>query len=155
MLFNFYKDSVQQPSIARVGYCRAIPINSKESAPSAQNARDYSKQICKSYKEEGLCEYAPGSCPYIHGDECELCGLAALHPLNKVQRQEHVSLCVKQHEENMNYSFNFAKSKDIQCSICFENIISSSSTKKFGILPSCNHTFCLGCITKWRKQNYR
>lgn len=118
------------------------------------NADTASKSLCRSFEKRGICDFASGSCPYVHGDICEFCGQASIHPQNKKQGSEHRAQCIKQHEDDMSYSFAFAKSQDKQCSICFENILLESTTKKFGLLSSCYHTFCLGCITTWRKQNY-
>lgn len=54
-------------------------------------------------------------------------------------------------EKDMQLSFAVAKSKDKTCGICFEIIIEKSKgEKRFGILPNCNHIFCLECIRKWR-----
>lgn len=39
-----------------------------------------------------------------------------------------------------------AKVEDESCSICFETII------KFGLLPGCDHMFCLSCVVNWRAQ---
>ncbi|GJQ81207.1 putative zinc ion binding protein [Trypoxylus dichotomus] len=38
------------------------------------------------------------------------------------------------------------------CGICFEVVMEKVSyQRKFGILPNCNHCFCLTCIRKWRQ----
>jgi E3 ubiquitin-protein ligase makorin len=39
-----------------------------------------------------------------------------------------------------------ANVEDESCSICFEPII------KFGLLPGCDHMFCLSCVVHWRAQ---
>ena len=38
------------------------------------------------------------------------------------------------------------------CSICMEVVVQKAnpSDRRFGILSSCCHTFCLACIRKWR-----
>ena len=40
------------------------------------------------------------------------------------------------------------QSKGIQCSICMEEVVAlpAKSERRFGILPACEHPFCLGCI---------
>lgn len=45
------------------------------------------------------------------------------------------------------------KSKDKVCGICFQKTKKrkNSRQRRFGILPNCNHSFCLSCIRKWRK----
>lgn len=58
---------------------------------------------------------------------------------------------MKQHEIAMERSFALARSKDKTCGVCFEVIIEKSGREqRFGILPNCNHIFCLECIRKWR-----
>lgn len=38
------------------------------------------------------------------------------------------------------------------CSICMEVVVQklNPSDRRFGILSSCCHTFCLSCIRQWR-----
>ncbi|XP_068454610.1 makorin, ring finger protein, 4 [Clinocottus analis] len=47
----------------------------------------------------------------------------------------------------------FLQSKDVTCGICFDKVYDNADPKKhvFGILPNCNHSFCLQCIMTWRK----
>lgn len=60
--------------------------------------------------------------------------------------------CIRQHESDMELSFAIARSKDKTCGICFEVIMEKSDREqRFGILPNCNHIFCLACIRKWRQ----
>lgn len=42
-------------------------------------------------------------------------------------------------------------SKRFPCAICLE--IPNLVGRRFGILPLCNHTFCLPCIRSWRKEH--
>ena len=37
----------------------------------------------------GECRYGEGGCGYVHGEVCELCGKAALHPTHQEQRRQH------------------------------------------------------------------
>lgn len=60
--------------------------------------------------------------------------------------------CIQQHERDMELSFAIARSKEKVCGICFEVILQKSSMEQyFGILPNCNHCFCLACIRRWRQ----
>lgn len=61
--------------------------------------------------------------------------------------------CIKQHERDMELSFAVQRSKEKSCGVCFEVIMEKSSRehRRFGILPNCNHCFCLSCIRKWRQ----
>lgn len=59
---------------------------------------------------------------------------------------------MKQHEADMELSFAIQRSKEKSCGVCFETIMEKSSREqRFGILPNCNHCFCLTCIRKWRQ----
>ncbi|XP_030590365.1 makorin, ring finger protein, 4 isoform X2 [Archocentrus centrarchus] len=48
---------------------------------------------------------------------------------------------------------SFLRSKDVTCGICMEKVYEKTDLKSqvFGILPNCNHSFCLHCIMTWRK----
>ncbi|GAB0087926.1 Probable E3 ubiquitin-protein ligase makorin-2 [Sergentomyia squamirostris] len=102
-------------------------------------------------EEFGTCAYGD-SCAYAHGDLCDLCGQFCLHPTDEEQRKNHNIQCIRQHEKDMELSFAIARSKDKLCGICFEVIMEKSGRdQRFGILPNCNHIFCLECIRKWRQ----
>ncbi|XP_055693050.1 E3 ubiquitin-protein ligase makorin-1 [Lutzomyia longipalpis] len=101
--------------------------------------------------EFGMCAYGD-ACVYAHGDLCDLCGQFCLHPTDEEQRKNHNVQCIRQHEKDMELSFAIARSKDKLCGICFEVIMEKSGRdQRFGILPNCNHIFCLECIRKWRQ----
>ncbi|KAK3917506.1 putative E3 ubiquitin-protein ligase makorin-1 [Frankliniella fusca] len=67
--------------------------------------------------------------------------------------EAHTDECIKQHEREMELAFAVARSKDKQCGVCFEVVVDKNpaSEQRFGILPNCNHCFCLACIRKWRQ----
>lgn len=105
--------------------------------------------LCPFYKV-GECRYGVG-CAYIHGDICDYCGQASLHPTHLDQRRAHLAECLQEHERNMELSFAVAKSREKTCGICMEVVLDKPKGEaRFGILPSCNHCFCLSCIRKWR-----
>ncbi|XP_041349908.1 probable E3 ubiquitin-protein ligase makorin-1 [Gigantopelta aegis] len=103
------------------------------------------------FAANGECWYGE-NCEYIHGDVCDLCGLAILDPNDPAQREQHVKDCMNQHEEDMELSFAVARSENKACGICMDIVIDKQppSERRFGILPNCNHCFCLSCIRKWR-----
>ncbi|KAM4609947.1 makorin, ring finger protein, 4 [Polymixia lowei] len=47
----------------------------------------------------------------------------------------------------------FLQSKDVTCGICMDKVYEKmrADERRFGILPNCNHSFCLRCIVTWRK----
>lgn len=48
-----------------------------------------------------------------------------------------------------------AESQEKVCGICFEVIMEKSTfQRRFGILPNCNHCFCLTCLRKWRQAKF-
>lgn len=99
----------------------------------------------------GECRYGD-QCAYIHGDICEQCGQACLHPTNVEQRRQHKTDCLNALEQDMEHSFAIARSKDKTCTICMDVIMEKwpQHERRFGLLPNCNHVFCLSCIRKWR-----
>ncbi|XP_012265881.2 probable E3 ubiquitin-protein ligase makorin-1 isoform X2 [Athalia rosae] len=126
-----------------ISYARALN-------PLAQSSNPASEPICPYAEATGICKQT--NCAYLHGDICELCGRAALHPHNEENRKKHTNACVKQHEVDMELSFAIQRSREKSCGVCFETIMEKASREqKFGILPNCNHCFCLTCIRKWRQ----
>ncbi|XP_036325687.1 probable E3 ubiquitin-protein ligase makorin-1 [Rhagoletis pomonella] len=107
---------------------------------------------------EMVCPYE-GPCPYgaycaygVHMELCKMCDQFCLHPSDQTQRRKHNQECLQQHEQAMEWSFAIARSKDKTCGICFDTIMEKAGReKRFGILPNCNHIFCLECIRKWRQ----
>ncbi|KAM7412001.1 hypothetical protein PAMA_021801 [Pampus argenteus] len=47
----------------------------------------------------------------------------------------------------------FLQSKNVTCGICMDKVYEKVDSRNhvFGILPNCNHSFCLQCIRTWRK----
>lgn len=106
--------------------------------------------LCPYYEASGCCML--DGCPYEHGELCELCGKFCLNPADPEQRRQHNAECIKQHELDMEHSFAIQRSKDKICGICLEVILEKPDREqRFGILPNCNHIFCLECIRTWRK----
>lgn len=106
--------------------------------------------LCPFYRV-GECRYGE-CCAYIHGETCDYCGQACLHPTHLDQRRAHLAECLQEHERNMELSFAVARSKEKTCGICMETVLEKPKGEaRFGILPSCNHCFCLPCIRKWRQ----
>lgn len=107
-------------------------------------------QLCP-YAAAGHCYYEE-NCVYLHGDQCEVCGLQVLHPHDAEQRKAHEKMCMLAFEADMEKAFAAQLSQDKVCSICMEVVVQKAnpSDRRFGILSSCCHTFCLACIRQWR-----
>lgn len=115
-----------------------------------QSTAETKKQLCP-YAAVGECRYGE-NCVYLHGDSCDMCGLQVLHPVDTAQRSQHIKSCIEAHEKDMELSFAVQRSKDMVCGICMEVVYEKAnpSERRFGILSSCSHTYCLKCIRKWR-----
>ncbi|XP_042090930.1 probable E3 ubiquitin-protein ligase makorin-3 [Ovis aries] len=117
---------------------------------SGQIVLGMGRQLCRD-AIAGQC-FRGQSCIYLHGDICDMCGLPVLHPLDGTQREDHVKACIEAHEKNMELSFAVQRSADKVCGICMEVVYEKANRNdcRFGILSSCNHTYCLKCIRRWR-----
>ncbi|KAL0115449.1 hypothetical protein PUN28_010763 [Cardiocondyla obscurior] len=130
-----------------VSYAQAVNPHIQQNLPISTQPLD---SLCPYAEAIGNCLLR--NCPWIHGDICELCSRPALHPHNEELRKKHTNACMKQHEADMELSFAIQRSKEKSCGVCFETIMEKSSREqRFGILPNCNHCFCLTCIRKWRQ----
>ncbi|CDQ87997.1 unnamed protein product [Oncorhynchus mykiss] len=108
------------------------------------------QQLCPS-AAAGQCHYG-NTCPYLHGDLCDICRLQVLHPHDAEQRRAHEKMCMLVFEADMEKAFAAQHSQDKVCSICMEVVYekAAASERRFGILSSCCHTYCLSCIRQWR-----
>ena len=57
-------------------------------AMAEMTAAEAEAELCP-FGVNGECRYGEGGCSYVHGDVCELCGKAALHPTHQEQRRQH------------------------------------------------------------------
>ncbi|KZC11708.1 E3 ubiquitin-protein ligase makorin-1, partial [Dufourea novaeangliae] len=129
----------------------SLPVSYAQAVnPSGQASSLSVEPLCPYSLATGICK--KHNCTYLHGDICELCNRAALHPHNEDLRKKHTNACIKQHEVDMELSFAIQRSRDKSCGVCFEVVMEKASREqRFGILPNCNHCFCLSCIKKWRQ----
>lgn len=106
--------------------------------------------LCPFLMKSGFCRYE--TCGYSHGELCELCGKYCLDPIDSEQRKQHNSECIAAHEKEMELAFSIQRSKEKTCGICFDIVWEKDGREqRFGILPNCNHCFCLECIRTWRQ----
>lgn len=54
---------------------------------------------------------------------------------------------------NLEETEAFLQIKSVTCGICMDMVYENTDPRNhvFGILPNCNHAFCLQCIMTWRK----
>ncbi|MED6143467.1 hypothetical protein PIB30_006419 [Stylosanthes scabra] len=103
--------------------------------------------------ENLFCEFDAANCTSghkctkIHGIRCLYCRKPCLHPTDLKQRWQHLKICKEKAEIMKNSQY-------IECSICLEHVLGKPrpSLRKFGLLPECDHAFCLHCIISWRKK---
>ncbi|XP_061641091.1 E3 ubiquitin-protein ligase makorin-2 [Phyllopteryx taeniolatus] len=131
----------------RTGLEASVP---EQAPPQMGGAYQDFSQLCP-YAAAGRCFYRD-DCPYLHGDRCEVCRLHALHPHDAEQRRAHEKICMLAFERDMEKAFAAQLSQDKVCSICMEVVVQKAipSERRFGILSSCCHVFCLACIRQWR-----
>ncbi|XP_034020310.1 probable E3 ubiquitin-protein ligase makorin-2 isoform X2 [Thalassophryne amazonica] len=131
-------------------YVDAIRTGLGGAAQEPGGASQAAAQLCP-YAAAGHCSYED-NCPYLHGDVCDVCGMQVLHPHDPEQRNAHEKMCLLMFEADMEKAFAAQLSQDKVCSICMEVVVQKTnlSERRFGILSSCSHTFCLTCIRQWR-----
>ncbi|XP_050079709.1 E3 ubiquitin-protein ligase makorin-2-like [Anopheles maculipalpis] len=88
----------------------------------------------------------------IHKDLCDICNTHCLDPDDSEQRRLHRSACKKDAFFQRQFAIAAQQSFDKRCCICFEIVKDKRPREqRFGILPNCEHVFCLRCIRNWRK----
>ncbi|XP_003507392.2 probable E3 ubiquitin-protein ligase makorin-2 isoform X1 [Cricetulus griseus] len=142
-------DAQTSPEMKPHSYLDAIRTGLDDLEASSSYSSN-EQQLCP-YAAAGECRFGD-ACVYLHGDMCEICRLQVLHPFDPEQRKAHEKMCMSTFEHEMEKAFAFQASQDKVCSICMEVILekASASERRFGILSSCSHTYCLSCIRQWR-----
>ncbi|KAL1492902.1 hypothetical protein ABEB36_011072 [Hypothenemus hampei] len=140
------KSWAEAPEFVPRGWSYAQVVKADEPQDKLEN-----RKLCPYTTKEGICVNV-ATCNNVHGEFCDMCERYLLHPYNESERKRHQQECVEQHERNMEHSFAIQRSKEKTCGICFEIIMEKANgEQRFGILPNCNHCFCLTCIRKWRQ----
>lgn len=107
-------------------------------------------QFCPYFHENKAELYI---CPYLHGELCQICYNAILDFEDTAEKREHLKECRREQENRMKVSLAIQKSKGITCHICLEAVKEKNAGEaRFGLLPNCNHCFCITCIRKWRQE---
>lgn len=66
-----------------LSYAQAVNPSGQASSPSLE-------PLCPYAEATGICRKR--NCTYLHGDICELCNRAALHPNNEELRKKHTNV---------------------------------------------------------------
>lgn len=66
-----------------VSYAQAVNPSGQASSPALE-------PLCPYAESTGICRNS--NCTYLHGDICELCSRAALHPHNEELRKKHTNV---------------------------------------------------------------
>lgn len=72
-------------------YAKAAKDEESDILPPFEELHVPDGQLLCPYLAKGVCPYE-SECEYIHGDVCEMCGLAVLHPTDNSQREEHAKV---------------------------------------------------------------
>lgn len=76
--------------IEDVGLSTPISYAQAVNANAGQASHSPSDPLCPYAEASGICKKL--DCPYLHGDICDLCGAAALHPYNEEHRKKHTNV---------------------------------------------------------------
>lgn len=108
-------------------------------------------QVLCQYHILGKCRYGD-NCHLLHGVTCTFCNKPCLHPYNNELSEAHIRIC--QEETSLLSKFPadiIAASKTTECGICLDTVVEKG--RKFGLMTSCDHSFCLQCILEWRNKS--
>jgi len=121
-------------------------------------------KLCPYLIEKGTCKMEP--CPFIHGAQCDTCGLHVLITGHVKQNEAHRTECAAAFEADMETAFKQTEAERLHnsrletsrgklCGICMEEVIAlePASERRFSIFQNCAHVFCLKCIRNWRSTN--
>ncbi|KAL4151534.1 hypothetical protein PRNP1_008476 [Phytophthora ramorum] len=112
------------PLMPKESYVEATTKNVKSRPLSFDEERPAPPKICTFFLQ-GLCRYGD-TCFYAHS----------------------LPERVESEEEMLAMGEEIRLSQDLECGICYENIIGKG--ERFGLLSGCSHSFCLTCLRNWR-----
>lgn len=120
-------------------------------AASAINEEAAAIPLCPYSELQQECPFGE-ACDFSHALICDQCQQFVLDPNDLEQQKTHKSECIRAIEADMEEAFATAASREKVCGICMEVVWDKEPAieRRFGILDSCNHIFCLSCIRKWR-----
>jgi E3 ubiquitin-protein ligase makorin len=97
------------------------------------------QQLCPFFKQ-GYCRFGD-KCKLSHGNNR---GTKDMGVVNHDAKEEDEMAEESLIQDEVN------KSKNIECGICACKILEEKKDR-FGLLVSCNHSFCLSCLRTWRE----
>ncbi|EDQ91065.1 uncharacterized protein MONBRDRAFT_15555, partial [Monosiga brevicollis MX1] len=109
--------------------------------------------LCPMAMALGICP--DDDCIHLHGLVCPACGRAHLHPYAPEEHDAQTNACYEQLAREHEQQDVEERSKAIDCCICMEPVLEkpTASQRRFGILPNCDHAFCLQCLREWRAKH--
>lgn len=85
--------STNGTSMSGTSTSTSMPISYAQAVnPSGQASNPALEPLCPYAEASGLCRNI--NCTYLHGDICELCSQAVLHPYNEELRKKHTNVSV-------------------------------------------------------------
>ncbi|POM76250.1 Zinc finger, RING-type domain containing hypothetical protein [Phytophthora palmivora] len=115
------------PPMPKESYVEVTKKNVTNRPLSFDEERPAPPKICTFFLQ-GLCRYGD-TCFYAHS----------------------LPERVENEEDMLAMGEEIRLSQDLECGICFENIIKKG--ERFGLLSGCNHSFCLSCLRNWRSSD--
>ncbi|CAC21381.1 143R protein [Yaba-like disease virus] len=112
----------------------------------SQEYRDMVFSLIQLYEQKKLIKK-----PSLHHqyDDEEDIFFKAIHKKGKVYSE--LTKCVS--SVLLEYEDLYKRSKDKECGICMEKVYNKNVKNiYFGVLPNCNHGFCIKCIDTWKKE---
>uniref|UniRef100_H3B7V6 RING-type E3 ubiquitin transferase n=1 Tax=Latimeria chalumnae TaxID=7897 RepID=H3B7V6_LATCH len=112
-------------------------------APVAYISKLVSNSVMLLHMNKNLCIATVSRTVLVHSLKCELCSVGEGHKASQASGPEDLQ----------RDSAAYERSKNVTCGICMDRVYEKShpGERKFGILPNCNHAYCVSCIKKWRK----
>ena len=90
----FFPEPASYLEAAQSGVDSSTPADEPEEIDYFPHLTDEekAKELCP-YAQHGECRYGE-NCVYLHGDFCDYCGRAALHPVDMELRSQHVGVSI-------------------------------------------------------------
>lgn len=84
---SFSEENCASGTAASLSYAQAVNPSIKPQHQASFSALD---PLCPYAEANVICKKI--SCPYLHGDICDMCSRPALHPFNEEMRKKHINV---------------------------------------------------------------